>query len=97
VESFYDSAVLSTKNKLDEEFMARATLLSDLKQIVDSAVRRWDRSIIEGLPATWASDEDGSRVFRDMADAGGVDRHISRRPRLQANTELAGQEYVSNS
>jgi lipopolysaccharide/colanic/teichoic acid biosynthesis glycosyltransferase len=97
LDSFYYSAVLPAKHRLDADYMARATFLSDLKLIVDSVLRRWDRSIMEGLLTAWALEQEGSEVFRDMADAGGVVAHMSVLPGFQARAELSSQEYVSNS
>jgi lipopolysaccharide/colanic/teichoic acid biosynthesis glycosyltransferase len=45
----YHSIVLPAKLHLDSEYMARATLLSDLNLIVDTALRRWNTSAIEEL------------------------------------------------
>jgi len=49
LESYYYSVVLPAKRKLDAEYMARASFLSDLKIIVDSVLRRWDNSMMESL------------------------------------------------
>jgi len=54
LESFYHSVVLPAKQQLDEDYMVSATFISDLKLIVDSVLRRWDDSIIEGLFESWA-------------------------------------------
>jgi lipopolysaccharide/colanic/teichoic acid biosynthesis glycosyltransferase len=54
LESFYHSVVLPAKQQLDEEYMANATFLSDFTLIIDSVLRRWDDSIIEGLVESWA-------------------------------------------
>lgn len=49
LESYYHKVVLPAKRQLDVEYMARATFFSDLKLIVNSVLRRWDTSIMEGL------------------------------------------------
>jgi lipopolysaccharide/colanic/teichoic acid biosynthesis glycosyltransferase len=49
LESWYHTVVLPAKSRLDANYMAHATFLSDLKLIVDSVLRRWDSSIVEGL------------------------------------------------
>jgi lipopolysaccharide/colanic/teichoic acid biosynthesis glycosyltransferase len=49
LESYYHTVVLPAKRRLDAEYMARATFLSDLKLIVDSVLRRWDSSVMESL------------------------------------------------
>lgn len=53
LDSFYHSSILPAKHDLDAEYMANATLLSDLKLIVKSILRRWDDSIPETLLDTW--------------------------------------------
>lgn len=45
LDAYYHQVVLPAKRRLDSEYMARATFLSDLKLIVNSALRRWDDSI----------------------------------------------------
>jgi lipopolysaccharide/colanic/teichoic acid biosynthesis glycosyltransferase len=52
LESCYHTVVLPAKCRMDAEYMARATFLSDLKIILDSVLRRWDSSIIEELLST---------------------------------------------
>ena len=52
LESYYHKIVLPAKRKLDSEYMARATFLSDLKLIIDSVLRRWDTSVMESLVNT---------------------------------------------
>jgi len=54
LEAFYHSVVLPAKHQLDQDYMANATFLSDLKLIVDSVLRRWDTAIIEQLLKAWA-------------------------------------------
>ena len=49
LDSWYQDVVLPAKRRLDSEYMATATFLSDLKLIVKSVLRRWDNSAIEGL------------------------------------------------
>jgi lipopolysaccharide/colanic/teichoic acid biosynthesis glycosyltransferase len=54
LQAFYHGVVLPAKRRLDARYMARATFLSDLKLIVKSALRRWDKSFLEDLLETWA-------------------------------------------
>ena len=49
LDAYYHKVVLPAKRQLDAEYMARATFLSDLKLIVNSALRRWDGSIANSL------------------------------------------------
>ena len=66
--AFYHSLALPAKHRLDAEYMASATFLSDLKLIVDSVLRRWDSSTIERLLTTWAFEvEDGELLCCKVA------------------------------
>ncbi len=49
VDEYYHSIILPAKLRLDREYMARATFLTDLKLIVDTISRRWDCSEIYEL------------------------------------------------
>ena len=49
LESYYHKFVLPAKRKLDADYMGRATFFSDFKLIVNSVLRRWDTSVMEGL------------------------------------------------
>jgi len=49
LDDYYSSVILPFKHQLDVKYMARATFLSDLKLILDSALRRWDPSVIDRL------------------------------------------------
>jgi lipopolysaccharide/colanic/teichoic acid biosynthesis glycosyltransferase len=44
LDGYYHSIILPAKLRLDREYMAQATFLTDLKLIVDTIVRRWDCS-----------------------------------------------------
>jgi lipopolysaccharide/colanic/teichoic acid biosynthesis glycosyltransferase len=46
LDGYYHSIILPAKLRLDREYMAQATFLTDLKLIVDTIVRRWDSSEI---------------------------------------------------
>jgi lipopolysaccharide/colanic/teichoic acid biosynthesis glycosyltransferase len=45
----YHSIILPAKLRLDMEYMARSTFFSDLKLIVDTALRRWDTTAMQIL------------------------------------------------
>jgi len=49
LEIYYRTVVLPTKRQLDVEYMAHATLLSDLELIANTVLRRWDGSTMESL------------------------------------------------
>lgn len=42
LDAYYHKVILPTKRKMDAEYMARATFLSDLRLIVNSVLRRWE-------------------------------------------------------
>lgn len=63
LDAFYDTVVLPAKRRLDAEYMAQATLLSDLKLIVSSVLRRWDTSVLEGLLGTAAFNAESRRTL----------------------------------
>jgi lipopolysaccharide/colanic/teichoic acid biosynthesis glycosyltransferase len=49
LDTYYHQVVLPAKRRLDSEYMARATFLSDLKLIFNSVLRRWDNSVADCL------------------------------------------------
>jgi lipopolysaccharide/colanic/teichoic acid biosynthesis glycosyltransferase len=49
LEVIYRTVVLPAKRQLDVEYMNQATLLSDLKLILNTVFRRWDGSTMEDL------------------------------------------------
>ncbi len=68
LEFFYHSVVLPAKHRLDAEYMAQATFLSDLRIIVDSVFRRWDNSTVEELLDAWVFEQSGARVLSIVPD-----------------------------
>jgi lipopolysaccharide/colanic/teichoic acid biosynthesis glycosyltransferase len=57
---FYRENVLPVKQQLDSEYMARATLLSDLRLLLLTAAGRWETSILEShtapvIASAWAA------------------------------------------
>jgi lipopolysaccharide/colanic/teichoic acid biosynthesis glycosyltransferase len=77
LESFYHSVVLPAKHRLDEEYMANATFLSDFKLIFDSVLRRWDTSFIENLLTTWAFEQGEGIVLSSATEPDGTYSHAS--------------------
>lgn len=60
LDAFYHTVVLPTKGKLDAEYMAQATFISDLKLLVNTVLRRWDDTVLESyLHAAKVEYEDG--------------------------------------
>lgn len=72
LESCYHTVVLPAKCRLDEDYMARATFLSDLKLLADSVLRRWDSSLMEELLQTGAF-ESGDRMRLSRASISETD------------------------
>jgi len=78
LDAYYHAVVLPAKRRLDAEYMAKATFLSDLKMIVNSVLRRWDNSILEGLLyKSFKPDERGMIPF--MANGEAVLNHAARK------------------
>jgi len=86
LESWYQSVVLPAKRRLDSEYMARATFLSDLKLIVKSVLRRWSSSAIEDLLGPEALDAQAG-VGRSDAPIPAITLSLCSRPDwLQVST-----------
>lgn len=51
VDSLYHAVVLPAKQCLDNEYMARATFLTDMQMLVNTVLRRWDSYYLESLIA----------------------------------------------
>jgi lipopolysaccharide/colanic/teichoic acid biosynthesis glycosyltransferase len=49
LDAFFRTVVLPAKGRLDAQYMARATALSDLQILVKSVLRRWDNAALEAL------------------------------------------------
>jgi hypothetical protein len=49
LDAYFHHVILPAKRRLDREYMARATFLSDLKLIIDSVFRRWNPSLMYEL------------------------------------------------
>lgn len=59
VARFYQEAILPVKQRLDSEYMARATVVSDLRLLVLTAFRCWENSILD-----WNSTDAALRLGR---------------------------------
>jgi lipopolysaccharide/colanic/teichoic acid biosynthesis glycosyltransferase len=46
---YYSDVILPIKHAIDQEYMARATFVSDFKLLVNTVLRRWDSSLMESL------------------------------------------------
>jgi lipopolysaccharide/colanic/teichoic acid biosynthesis glycosyltransferase len=63
LEAYYHEVVLPAKRRMDAEYMARASFFSDLKIIVNSVLRRWDNSMMEGLLQKAFKQDDRETIF----------------------------------
>jgi lipopolysaccharide/colanic/teichoic acid biosynthesis glycosyltransferase len=69
LEDYYHRVVLPTKRKLDADYMSQASFGSDLRLIVDSVIRRWDTSLMEGLLKSEAFESiEGMELARARAE-----------------------------
>lgn len=48
--SYYASVVMPAKHRIDVEYAARATFLSDVKLLLETALRHWDSDALDALP-----------------------------------------------
>jgi len=91
LDAFYHSVVLPAKLRLDAEYMAKATFLSDFKLIVQSVFRRWDSVIIEDLLATWVAKQGDAAVRMDttqLPDAAFAHAQLSQIDRNPGHSEI---------
>jgi lipopolysaccharide/colanic/teichoic acid biosynthesis glycosyltransferase len=51
LETYYHSVVLPAKQQLDDEYMAKASFVSDLKLILRSVFRHWDEVALSDMPS----------------------------------------------
>jgi lipopolysaccharide/colanic/teichoic acid biosynthesis glycosyltransferase len=77
LESYYHQVVLPAKRKLDAEYMARATFSSDFKLIVNSVLRRWNTTIMEGLLNSEAFGEEDSMTLSKAAHPEAVSARVT--------------------
>jgi lipopolysaccharide/colanic/teichoic acid biosynthesis glycosyltransferase len=77
LESYYHKVVLPAKRQLDMEYMARATFFSDLKLIVNSILRRWDTSVMEGLLNSGAFGAEDAMMLSKAAHPEAVSTRVS--------------------
>jgi len=60
LDSYYREVVLPAKREMDVEYLAQATLFSDLGLLIKTALRRWDPTVAEAYLAA-AAFESASR------------------------------------
>jgi len=67
LESYYHHVVLPAKGQMDAEYGARATLLSDIRLLVISVLRRWDPATAEGFVAAALIEVQGAGIQSEAA------------------------------
>jgi lipopolysaccharide/colanic/teichoic acid biosynthesis glycosyltransferase len=82
LESFYHKVVLPAKHKLDADYMANATFLSDFKLLVNSVLRRWDPSIMEELLDIWALEQGDTILLPNVPEPEGTFKHSPILPQM---------------
>jgi lipopolysaccharide/colanic/teichoic acid biosynthesis glycosyltransferase len=83
LEFYYHKVVLPAKRQLDVEYMARATFFSDFKLIINSVLRRWDTSVMEGLLNSGAYGAEDAMMLSKAAHP----KAVSTRPMISPNTD----------
>jgi lipopolysaccharide/colanic/teichoic acid biosynthesis glycosyltransferase len=75
LDEYFHSVVLPAKRRLDAEYMARATFVSDFQLLVNSVLRRWDTATLDEIIAATAF-----RIRESVAstEARGVPRNVRR-------------------
>lgn len=91
LDDYYHEVVLPAKQKLDEEYRARATFFSDLKLLVNSVLRRWDNAALETLLS--ACEAENNRKRSRAYDLHTASTCMSMPPRVDLSAE---EEQAAN-
>ena len=91
LDGFYHGVVLPAKRKLDDDYMAHATFLSDVKLLVDSILRRWNTEALANLIATSSVQKDLETI---PSRGSGSSRTGLRLPKSLSTIEPAEVEQV---
>jgi lipopolysaccharide/colanic/teichoic acid biosynthesis glycosyltransferase len=67
LDQFYQDVILPAKQRIDQEYAARATFLSDLTLLLRTLSRKWDTSIMEDL-LSYRSAHDRAPVVRSREE-----------------------------
>jgi lipopolysaccharide/colanic/teichoic acid biosynthesis glycosyltransferase len=94
LDSYYHTVVLPVKLRLDAEYMAQASFVSDVRLIVASVLRRWDNAIWERLPYNGQKlrqqiQARKAKQLRDMSTA-----HLSWKRRTPRNSVMYPANFV---
>jgi lipopolysaccharide/colanic/teichoic acid biosynthesis glycosyltransferase len=89
LDDYYNEVILPIKHEIDEEYMARATFVSDFKLLVNTVLRRWDSSLMESLLSE-----------TNLADAATTQRSVVTRSRMSimaGDAELTPEEQLTEA
>jgi lipopolysaccharide/colanic/teichoic acid biosynthesis glycosyltransferase len=92
LDACYHAVVLPTKRKLDAEYMAQATFLSDFRLLVNSVLRRWDTTVLEDLIVAVVLETENEVVAVRTPE---LPRAMARMPIPASAAHPAGAEHVS--
>ncbi len=92
LDAYFHSVVLPAKRQLDAEYMAQATFHSDLRLLVNSVLRRWDRTVLENLIVAAAFEIENERVPSRATE---IPMTIARIPIPASAARPASAEQVS--
>lgn len=67
LDEYYREKILPAKHQIDTEYMSRATFASDFKLLIDTVLRRWDTSVMEGVLGEAFVAEDGTELVPVIA------------------------------
>lgn len=90
LDHFYQEVILPAKQRLDQEYAAKATFVSDLKLLFKTLSRQWDLSVMESL-LTDSSAQDGTLSIRSKST------QLSATMRPVLITSDRGQNVVTES
>jgi lipopolysaccharide/colanic/teichoic acid biosynthesis glycosyltransferase len=87
LDDYYSEVILPLKQRIDEEYMAQATFVSDFKLLVNTVLRRWDTTIMETLVSD-AMLSEGASAQRPVATR-------NRLPVMAGEAELNPEEQLT--
>jgi lipopolysaccharide/colanic/teichoic acid biosynthesis glycosyltransferase len=89
LDDYYNEVILPIKHGIDEEYMGRATFVSDFMLLVNTVLRRWDTSLMESLLSE-----------TNLADATATQKPVVTRSRMSIMTgdgELTPEEQLTEA
>lgn len=92
LDAYYHAVVLPAKRKLDAEYMAQATFLSDLQLLVKSVLRQWDTTVLENLIFAAAVEAETGKASTKLSE---IPRTMAPMPIAAGAVRPANAEQVS--